>query len=115
MEWYIYLIIGASLILLGVVLLLITNLTKKKKNKVVIDSKFIDDLVLLLGDINNVKNVDVVNGRVKVEVNDLELVKLNEIKELAASGFFVTGNVIKILFKYDSESVKKSIEAKMGR
>ena len=113
MEWYYYLIIGAGALVVLLALYFLLFKGKKKETKVKIDNEFIDNLIALLGDIKNIKGVDLVNGRVKIEVNDLDLVKLDEIKELASSGFFVTGNVIKILFKYDSELVKKSIESRI--
>ena len=113
MQWYIYLIIGVAALLLILLVTFLMLKNKKKTPKVKIDEEFINNLVSLLGDIKNIKNVDVINGRVKIEVNDLELVELEKIKELSSSGFFVTGNVIKILFKYDSETVKKSIEKRL--
>ena len=44
--------------------------------------------------------------RLKVTVNDLDLVNLDNLKTKAESGIFVTGNTIKTLYKLSSEEIK---------
>lgn len=114
MPYYVYIIIGAAILVLLLVVAFI--IFKKKKNpnsKIKVDDEFINNLIGYLGEIKNVNNVNVDNGRLKIEVNDLDMVKLDEIKSLALNGVFVTGNVIKILFKYDSNTIKKAIDARL--
>ncbi len=114
MPYYVYIIIGAAILVLLLVVAFI--IFKKKKNpnsKIKVDDEFINNLIGYLGEIKNVNNVNVDNGRLKIEVNDLDIVKLDEIKSLALNGVFVTGNVIKILFKYDSNTIKKAIDARL--
>ena len=68
---------------------------------------------MLLGDKDNIKDVNVDNGRLKITVDNLELVNLEGIKEIATSGVFVTGNIIKTLFRLDSITIKKEIESRL--
>ena len=114
MPYYVYIIIGvAILVLLLVVAFIIFKKKKNPNSKIKVDDEFINNLIGYLGEIKNVNNVNVDNGRLKIEVNDLDIVKLDEIKSLALNGVFVTGNVIKILFKYDSNTIKKAIDARL--
>ena len=114
MPYYVYIIIGvAILVLLLVVAFIIFKKKKNPNSKIKVDDDFINNLIGYLGEIKNVNNVNVDNGRLKIEVNDLDIVKLDEIKSLALNGVFVTGNVIKILFKYDSNTIKKAIDARL--
>ncbi len=57
-----------------------------------------------------INDVTVDNGRLKFNVVDLDKVDLNGIKAIATSGVFVTGNIIKTLFKLDSQVIKQALE-----
>ena len=111
---YLYYVIGggALLILLCVILFVVLK-NKKKTPKLKIDNEFIDNIVTYLGSINNIVQVNVDNGRLKIEVSDTDCVKFEEIKALASNGIFITGNTIKILFKYDSDTIKKALDSKL--
>ena len=115
MPDYVRIIIACVTALVAVVslVLVIINVKKKREPKIKVDDEFINNLIEYLWSIKNVKEVNVDNGRLKIEVNDLDLVKLDEIKSLALNGIFVTGNVIKILFKYDSNTIKKAIDSRL--
>ena len=104
-----YMAIGIAVLLLvffGIAFFVL----KKKSTKTVINEPFIDSLILNLGGKENIVTTEVLEGRLKITVNDLELVKLEEIKGLAESGVFVTGNTIKVLFKESSELIKKELD-----
>ncbi|MBQ9448557.1 MAG: hypothetical protein IJU60_01620 [Acholeplasmatales bacterium] len=115
MPDYVYIIIAcvAAVVAVAAIVIIFLCVKKKREPKIIVDETFVNNLVEYLGDIKNVKEVNVDNGRLKIEVNDLDLVKLDEIKSLALNGIFVTGNVIKILFKYDSETIKKAINSRL--
>lgn len=98
---------------IAAIILICIYIKRSKKPKIKVDNEFINNLIEYLGTIKNVKEVNVDNGRLKIEVNDLDLVSLNEIKSIALNGIFVTGNVIKILFKYDSETIMKAINSRL--
>lgn len=102
-------------ILLGVlvivfILLLVLSKKKNKNPKVIINQEFLNDLIRKLGTKENINKISVENQKLIVDVKNLDLVKLDEIKEMANSGVFVTGTTIKTLFKYDSALLKREID-----
>ena len=107
--WWIILII-ALVVITAIALVLIF---KNRKPKIKVDEGFIDKLCTLLGGVNNLASVKVDNGRLKLEVKDLEAVNLNGLKEISEAGVFVTGNIIKILFKLDSLTIKKYLDKRI--
>lgn len=112
--WLIILIIaGSVLALLAVTFSFIIMKKKNSTPKIKIDDEFITTLIMYLGTLTNIKSVGVDNGRLKIEVNDLDVADLKAIQTMTTSGVFVTGNNIKLLFKYDSETIKKAIENRL--
>lgn len=106
------------LILCGIVLVLAFLVIlflrfRKKENRIVIDDVFINNLIVFLGGNDNISNVEVDNARLKFVLKNVKLAKLEEIKALATSGVFVTGNVVKTLFKFDSKTIKNAVEKKL--
>ena len=107
-----------AIIAAGVVVILLIALClylkKFKGKKVVIDDEYINELIGAFGGKENIKQVKTENGgRVAIEVNDLDLVNNDKIKELATSGVFITGNVVKTLYREDSQLVTKAIEERV--
>ncbi|MGM9969839.1 MAG: hypothetical protein ACI35S_05525 [Anaeroplasma sp.] len=107
-------IIGAVCLLFIFALIFVIVLKKRKNGKKIkIDDIFIDNLITLLGGKDNILKVVVDNGRLKFEVKDTDITDLNGLKEISTSGVFVTGNVIKTLFKLDSFTIQKAIQKKL--
>lgn len=106
-------IITVVLIILGILLFVLLNKNKGKKLKIKIDEEFINNLILNYGGISNIKSCDVDNGRLKVAVNDLDLVNLPALKEQSQAGVFVTANIIKTLYKFDSKLIKSLIDKQL--
>ena len=110
-TWLLYIgIIVGTILILGLIFFLTCGLRSKreKRNKVervVVDEEFISTLLNGLGNLENIASVCIDNGRVKFKVNDLDLVKAEELKALSTSGVFITGNNVKLLFKYDSKDI----------
>ncbi len=109
----ILIIVGVSLALVGTVVSIIIHFVKYSTPKIKIDDEFIENLINLYGDKNNISKVSTDNGRLKVEVKDLDIVKLESLKEISTNGVFVTGNTIKTLFRHDSELIKKELEKRI--
>ena len=82
----------------------------KKTPRINVNDEFITNLINLYGGIDNINHVETENSRLRITVNDLDLVKLDELKPLANGGIFVTGNVVKTLYRIDSEEIKNLIE-----
>lgn len=67
-------------------------------------------LLTALGSIDNVIDAKTMNGRVILEVEDIEKVTFDTLKELSTKGVFITNQTIKMLFPYDSETISKEIK-----
>lgn len=103
---------GAIAIIIVIVILILV-LKKKDKNKVKVNDEFMTSLISYLGDASNILSVSVDNARLKIEVKDIKKPEFEELKKLANQGVFVSGNFIKILFKYDSKLIKKELEKRI--
>ena len=112
LDLWVYFVIGGAvlLILLGLLLVFLLKKKKPKAKHIKVDDEFINKLLGLLGGKDNLKEVQVDNGRLKFVVTNLDIVNLTGIKEIATSGVFVTGNIIKTLFKLDSKIIKSELD-----
>lgn len=111
---YILIIAAAIIFLCCLTVVLIILLRRKKRgHRITINDEFINKLISLLGNKDNINDVSVDNGRLKIAVNDLDLVDLEGIKAIATSGVFVTGNIIKTLFRLDSQTIKKEMDSRL--
>lgn len=100
-------VIIVALIIASIIIALIN---KNKKGHVKVDSEFINKIIAFLGGVGNIASVVVDNARLKVSVNDLSTVDSNGLHSLSEKGVFISGNNIKMMFKYDSNTIKKEIE-----
>jgi len=96
-------------ILLTIFIILQVKKKKSKTSKIKVDNELISTLITLLGGENNVKTYSSEGSRVKFELESLDNVKLDELKEISTGGVFVTGNNVKIPFAYSSEEVIKML------
>ena len=105
-------IIIPAIIVLAIIILVVVLLVKKNKGpkKIKVDSEFINTLVTVLGGKENVLSVTNENGRIKFELEDLELAKLEELKALSQNGVFVTNNTVKTLFPHDAKTISNAIK-----
>ena len=105
-------ILGVAVILF-VIFYFVSGFRKKDakpSERVVVDEEFITTMLHGLGELNNINSVSVDNGRVKFSVKDIELLVADELKALSSSGVFITGNNVKLLFKYDSNTIVSALE-----
>ena len=104
-------IIAVSVLALIIILLIIIlKIKKKNKGHVKVDDEFMNELLLSLGGKDNIDKVDVLNGRLKIDLKDTSIAVFDKLKQMAQAGVFVTGNTIKILFKYDSKIIKDNLD-----
>jgi phosphotransferase system IIB component len=107
----IYSVIGVLVLagaIIGIVLVL-----KKKPKRIKVDEEFVNNIFLLLGGKENINEITVDNARLKFNIKDIDIVDLNGLKAISNQGVFITGNNIKTLFKYDSETIKKAMKERM--
>jgi phosphotransferase system IIB component len=103
-----------ALVALLVVLALVILIIKiRKPREIIIDEEFLNFVITNYGGKENIKNVEVENSRLKITVEDLDLVNLDELKTKAESGIFVTGNTIKTLYKLSSDKIKIALEGRL--
>lgn len=107
-------IVAGVILLIAIILFLTCGLRSKreKKNKiehVIVDEVFMNDLISGMGELENICNVTIDNGRVKFKVKDLDLLNTDLLKKLSTSGVFITGNNVKLLFKYDSVTILQEL------
>lgn len=114
-------IIGlVAAVLVVIVIAVLATIILKKRNsntkspKIVVDDEFITNIISLFGGKDNIKSVVVDNGRLNITTENLDLVNLNGIKEIATNGVFVTGSTIKTLFRLNSETIKQAIDKKIA-
>lgn len=102
--------IVVALIIIGVILFIILKNKKPKAAKIKVDEEFMTNLISSYGGAKNILKCEVDNGRLKVTVEDLDAVSLPNLKQQSQAGVFVTGNVIKTLYKFDSKLIKSLID-----
>ena len=106
-------LIVISCIAIVVLILCVVGLVvflKRRTPKNRINQEFMHQLLTALGSIDNVKDAKTMNGRVILEVEDIEKVTFDTLKELSTKGVFITNQTIKMLFPYDSETISKEIK-----
>lgn len=106
-------LIVISCIAIVVLILCVVGLVvflKRRTPKIRINQEFMNQLLTALGSIDNVKDAKTMNGRVILEVEDIEKVTFDTLKELSTKGVFITNQTIKMLFPYDSETISKEIK-----
>ncbi len=112
LPWIIGIICLAAVLLIAIVWTVVSVWFRKKgkPGRVKVDEAFIQGLLKNYGGAENIREICVDNARLKITVADLDKVNLPALKEISQSGVFVTGSVIKTLFKYDSKAIKGSLE-----
>lgn len=104
-------IVLAVIIISGIVTTIVLN--KNKKDHVVVDEEFLNNIISWLGGKENICGVSVDNARLKVSVKDVEIVDSTNLHSLSEKGVFITGNNVKLLFKYDSQLIQKEINKRL--
>ena len=105
-EWIILIsVVGGCFILAFFLCGLFVLKPRFKKKKLTIDETFMTRLIACLGGRENIQSATVDHGRLKFKVTDLEKVSFQEAKALSENGICVTGNDIKMIFKYQAEEV----------
>lgn len=106
----IFIIVLCSIVLALIIIAIIVTVITRKKRKNRIDEEYVNSLINNLGGKSNISKIDVDGKKLKVSVNDLSIVNLEAIKQLAQSGVFISGNNIKALYKYDADDLKKGLK-----
>lgn len=110
------LIIGISCFVILLLVVLGIFLVKRKKSpKIKVNEGFIETLLNALGGKENIVDAKTINGRLHVDVSDLDLLHQEELKGLSTAGVFITNQTVKMLFSYDSQTICKALLASKGK
>ena len=110
-TWFLYIgIVLATILIIGAILYFTCGLRSKRDNKkvsehVIVDEVFMSTLLSGLGSLSNIEGVSIDNGRIKFRIKDLDIINAEQLKEISTSGVFITGLNVKLLFKYDSNTI----------
>lgn len=106
-----YLFIALAIVVFVIVVGIVVTIILKKKNNghVRVDDLFIENIITYLGNKDNIEDVLVDNARLKVCVKDVDKIDGEKLHTLSEKGVFISGNNVKLLFKYDSQLIKKEI------
>ncbi len=104
-NWMSWLLIVPLVLIFGLIIVaFIIRITKqvkqyKPKTSSAVDSEQVVAFQIALGGKDNIINFTKEMSRLHVEVKDIELVLVDRLKELGASGVLIVGNLIKASFK----------------
>lgn len=107
--WVILAVVLGIIILCGIFIFIYKKFHTKKDDYVV-DASYVAKIIASLGGLENIKNTFLDNRRLAIDVENVKSVDTQMLKEIAKAGVFITKNTIKVLFKYDSETLKKLID-----
>lgn len=113
LPWIIGIVCAVVLFFILIVLALFWGIKRKNKKRIKVDDQFIRNLIEYYGGNHNIREVSIENARLKILVQDVDVVNLSALKEVSQSGVFVTGNYVKTLFKLDSGLIKAALEKKL--
>lgn len=110
---YIISLSAVIVVILVAAIVIVAAIKAKNKGHVRVDAEFITNIISFLGGKSNISQIGVDNARLKVAVNDLTAVNTDELHKMSEKGVFITGNNVKMMFKYDSQAIKREIEKNM--
>ena len=114
-TWFLYIgIVLATILIIGAILYFTCGLRSKRENKKVSERVNVDEAVMAtllegLGSLANIESVSIDNGRIKFRIKDLDNINAEQLKEISTSGVFITGSNVKLLFKYDSNTILEEL------
>jgi phosphotransferase system IIB component len=102
-SFYLYIAVGAiALFALGLTFYLLTK--RQKPHSEALDPTLIDTLYQALGKASNIKQLDIVQKRLQIEVGSIKDIDQEKLKALNMPAF-VTGKKITILIKDNTKEV----------
>jgi len=113
-QKYVFIIVAIlAVVLIACIIATVVLIKKKNKGHVKVDEEFMQNIMAWLGGKENIASASVDNARLKVEVRNLDMVEADKLHTLSEKGVFITGNNVKLLFKYDSKLIEKEISKRL--
>lgn len=83
---------------------------KQVEKKVIVDNQNVEKFLQLLGGKENIITVSYEHSRLKVELRNIKLVKVQEIKDLGASGIFIAGNKLQAIIGANASELEEALK-----
>ncbi len=103
------------IITFGLIFLYWKTKKNKVKNELSTKSKIsinINKIILLLGDVNNIKKIESSNTKIKIYFENKEKIKVDNIKKVnGVSGVFVTSSYIQLIVGKEAHAIEKKINS----
>lgn len=97
------------LVALVVIIKLVVMQPKVKKQVTTVDKSEV--VIEFLGGIANINKASLDGNRIKFQVKDIDIVRLEGFKELGASGIFVSGNNVKMVLPFSAQMTVDKINS----
>jgi len=90
----------------------VASLIRKGKKDVVVDTGGFEEMLVVLGGIDNIVEVELEGTRIKVKVKELKKCEYAALKEHGASGVFVSGKTLKFLYPGHAKELYEHLQAR---
>jgi phosphotransferase system IIB component len=97
------------LVALVVIVKLVVMQPKVKKQVTTVDKSEV--VIAFLGGIANINKASLDGNRIKFQVKDIDIVKLEGFKDLGASGIFISGNNVKMVLPFSAQMTVDKINS----
>jgi len=97
------------LVALVVIIKLVVMQPKVKKQVTTVEKSEV--VIEFLGGIANINKASLDGNRIKFQVKDIDIVRLEGFKELGASGIFVSGNNVKMVLPFSAQMTVDKINS----
>lgn len=88
---------------------------KQQETKVTVSDELVEKFLQLLGGKDNIISVSYEHSRLKVELNNINLIDVQEIKNLGASGIFIAGNKLQAIIGNNAYELEKALKGYLSQ
>lgn len=97
------------LVALVIIVKFVVMQPKVKKQVTTVDKSEV--VIAFLGGIANINKASLDGNRIKFQVKDIDIVKLEGFKDLGASGIFISGNNVKMVLPFSAQMTVDKINS----
>lgn len=102
---YDWIIIIATIVFVLIVVLIIKKKAPKIKIQAPIEDEKIQSFIECYGGLENIVKVELDGRRLKLLLNQMDIVDIERFKSLGATGIFISGKQIKMVLPYDMKKL----------
>ena len=105
LQDYFWLIIIVAVVLIAIATYLIYHRKPKKIKQIPVEDEKIQSFVECYGGLENIDFIELDGRRLKLQLNQIDLVDIERFKSLGATGIFISGNQVKMVLPYDMQKL----------